>query len=136
MVRQNVAGSSLSSVETAGGVLLWEKMKDGTLWVHFQGDVYVFHRGSRRQKKGGDFSESPQVIKAPMPGKVIQLLKNEGDLVQEGDVIVVMEAMKMEYNLKSIKSGTVSQITCQVGDQVPLGRHLVHIKIEDVVQSE
>lgn len=116
-------------LETTKGRILWERSRDGTLWMHFQGETYTFRKESRRKKYKANLSESPEVIKAPMPGKITGLLKKEGDAIQTGDVIVVMEAMKMEYNLKSMENGKVSEITCQVGDQVQLGQDLVLIKI-------
>ncbi len=117
-------------LETENGRLLWEQTKDGMFWVHFQGETYTFRKESRRKKHKANLSESPEVIKAPMPGKITGLLKKEGDAIQAGDVVVVMEAMKMEYNLKSVENGEISKIICQVGDQVQLGQDLVRIKSE------
>lgn len=115
-------------LEIENGRIIWERSKDGVLWVHFQGETYVFRKESRRKKYKANLSESPEVIRANMPGKITGLLKKEGDAIQVGDVIVVMEAMKMEYNLKSMENGKISKITCQVGDQVQLGQELVHIE--------
>ena len=55
---------------------------------------------------------------APMPGKVIELRVAEGDTVQAGQVLMIMEAMKMEHSVTAPQDGTVAQITVQAGDQV------------------
>ena len=60
-----------------------------------------------------------------MPGKVTKILKTSGDSVRRGDVILVMEAMKMEYTLKAESDSKISSIACAVGEQVTLGQTLV-----------
>ncbi|MNU08488.1 2-oxoglutarate carboxylase large subunit [compost metagenome] len=63
-----------------------------------------------------------------MPGKVTKLLLGVGSAVQAGQAVLVMEAMKMEYTLKSEIAGTIETIECAAGDQVVLGKTLVKIK--------
>jgi len=53
-----------------------------------------------------------------MPGKVIELRVAEGDAVQAGQVLMIMEAMKMEHSVTAPQDGTVAQITVTAGDQV------------------
>ncbi|MBW1761433.1 MAG: biotin/lipoyl-binding protein [Deltaproteobacteria bacterium] len=55
---------------------------------------------------------------APMPGKVVELRVAEGDTVQAGQVLLIMEAMKMEHSVTAPQDGTVSQVTVGAGDQV------------------
>ena len=62
-----------------------------------------------------------------MPGSIFKMVVQEGDSVKEGDVLLIMEAMKMEMDLKSPVSGTVTAIDVAVGDQVQAGATLVHI---------
>jgi len=66
-------------------------------------------------------------LTAPLPGTVFKILKSEGDAVEEGDVIMVMEAMKMENDIASPANGTVAQILVSVGDSVVTGQHLAII---------
>ena len=55
---------------------------------------------------------------APMPGKVIELRVAEGEAVQAGQVLLIMEAMKMEHSVTAPQDGTVTQVTVAAGDQV------------------
>ena len=57
-------------------------------------------------------------ITAPMGGKVIDIKVNPGDSVNEGDEVVIIEAMKMELPVVANASGTVKEIKCKKGDAV------------------
>jgi len=57
-------------------------------------------------------------ITAPMGGKIIDIKVNPGDTVNEGDEVVIIEAMKMELPVVSSASGTVKEIKCKKGDAV------------------
>ncbi|MDY0132034.1 MAG: pyruvate carboxylase subunit B [Desulforegulaceae bacterium] len=58
-------------------------------------------------------------VKAPMPGSIESLRKKPGEEVREGEIILVLEAMKMENPLTSPVDGVITEIRCQGGDQVP-----------------
>ncbi|TDJ38757.1 MAG: acetyl/propionyl/methylcrotonyl-CoA carboxylase subunit alpha [Gammaproteobacteria bacterium] len=64
-------------------------------------------------------------ITSPMPGLVISLAVQVGDVVAEGDVLMVIEAMKMEHNINAPRDGKVSGVVCAVGDRVEEGIELV-----------
>ncbi len=66
-------------------------------------------------------------LTAPMPGKVIKISVVVGDTVKEGDLLVVMEAMKMEHSIQANRAGIVKQLFFQVGDKVGMGEKLVEI---------
>ena len=55
------------------------------------------------------------VIKTPLPGTVVKVVAAAGDTVAEGDVILVMEAMKMEQEIKADKAGTIASIEVEAG---------------------
>ncbi len=57
-------------------------------------------------------------ITAPMGGKVIDIKVNPGDSVNEGDEVIIIEAMKMELPIVATASGTVKEIKCGKGDAV------------------
>ena len=64
-------------------------------------------------------------VNAPMPGKVLQVLVEAGQAVEEGQPLLVLEAMKMENVIKSTAAGTVSEVPVQEGDAVEKGSLLV-----------
>ena len=57
-------------------------------------------------------------VKAPMPGRVLEILVKEGDAVAEGDGLIVLEAMKMENIIKSTREGVLKHIQATEGDSV------------------
>ena len=67
-------------------------------------------------------------VGAPMPGKVFKLLVKAGDEVEEGDVLIVTEARKMETNIKAPLSGTVKDILFDVGDAVEKDDLLIELE--------
>ena len=69
-----------------------------------------------------------QVVIAPMGGKVVRVLVKLGDLVQEGQGLVVVEAMKMENVLKSPRAGTVVELAAEEGSAVENNARLVVIE--------
>ena len=83
--------------------------------------------GAEAPAAGGHESADSTVVKAAMPGKVMKLSVDVGDHVNEGDVLMIMEAMKMEVEIKSPATGTVSSIAVNVGDQAAGGQELASI---------
>lgn len=67
-------------------------------------------------------------LTAPMPGKVVKVLAPEGTVVARGEGIIVLEAMKMENELKAPRDGTVTQIAVEEGQGVESGAHLATIE--------
>ncbi|MEM1271631.1 MAG: biotin/lipoyl-containing protein [Bacteroidota bacterium] len=66
-------------------------------------------------------------VRAPMPGLVLRLLVEEGEEVQEGQGLLVLEAMKMENELKAPAAGTVASLHTSPGDAVTKGAVLVEL---------
>jgi biotin carboxyl carrier protein len=67
-----------------------------------------------------------------MPGKVTRVQATAGTVVPAGQVLVVLEAMKMEYALKADVRGLVKAIHVKVGEQVPLAKLLIELQVEAV----
>jgi acetyl/propionyl-CoA carboxylase alpha subunit len=95
------------------------------LWqVLLLGDLYTAHVEDEREKRlraaagvalvgSGEFH-----LKAPMPGLVVAIPVKEGEAVEKGDVLVILESMKMQNELRSPQDGTVVRIKVKVGDSV------------------
>jgi len=78
-------------------------------------------------KKAGA-AVSGDAVSSPMQGTIVKVAVEEGGLVEEGDVVVVLEAMKMEQPLKAHKAGTITGLTAEVGATVGNGEVLCEIK--------
>ena len=68
-----------------------------------------------------------EVVTSPMPGNILKINVAQGQHVNEGDVLIVLEAMKMENEISATKSGTVAQINVTKGAVVETGTPLVVI---------
>jgi biotin carboxyl carrier protein len=67
-------------------------------------------------------------VTAPMPGKIVDILVGPGDKVEAGQVVVILEAMKMENELSALSKGTVKAVAVEKGDSVQGGQVLVTLK--------
>lgn len=98
------------------------------LWIHINGKTFQYEPKSAQRKKKGQSGLDEGDIQAPMPGKITAIMVKVGDKVQADQTLVVMEAMKMEYTLKTSKAATVSEIRYPAGAQVNAGDTLVCLK--------
>jgi acetyl-CoA/propionyl-CoA carboxylase, biotin carboxylase, biotin carboxyl carrier protein len=107
---------------------------EGAVWVHHDGASAAFIRIDRRahaeQRRAaterGGLTADPE-LRAPMPGTVTAVFAENGDIVEAGDAIVAIEAMKMEHRVVAALDGTV-RLTVAVGDLV--GRDQAIARIE------
>jgi acetyl/propionyl-CoA carboxylase alpha subunit len=134
----------LSDREVSGQVLRWnppyfsikhcEHILDGAFYrgadfvdVHLpKGNFRLKLAGNRRSAKAGAQAGD---LSSPMPGKVIQVMVKEGDAVKKGDLLMILEAMKMEHKVLAPKDGVVSKIHFQAGERV--GQDLILMEIGD-----
>ena len=70
---------------------------------------------------------SGEVVSAPMPGTILKVNVTQGQAVKEGEVLCVLEAMKMENEILATKAGTVTQVLATKGSSVDTGAPLVVI---------
>jgi biotin carboxyl carrier protein len=78
-------------------------------------------RSLRGRKGAGADDKGPKKILAPMPGKVVRMLVDQGQAVEAGQSILVVEAMKMQNEIKSPKRGTVQRMVAVEGGNVNAG---------------
>ena len=106
----------ISLSETKGRISL---AADGTLWP---GEI------QSGRAAGGATGGSDADLVAQFPGKVRKILVQTGAIVQMGDPLVLVEAMKMEFAVKAPYSGTVTQIRVKEGQQLSPGDRFVEMK--------
>ena len=82
----------------------------------------------RAAKKGGSAAASGDALTSPMQGTIVKVAVEDGATVAAGDLVVVLEAMKMEQPLNAHKAGTVSGLSAAVGEAVTSGAVICEIK--------
>ena len=109
-----------------------EEQDDG--WqVLIRGEQYPVlvtdERMQRLSKARGSFAapDGEVAVKSPMPGTIIDVPVSKGDLVSEGDKVVILESMKMENELRAPRDGLVTQVNVQPGTSVEKDQTLVVI---------
>jgi biotin carboxyl carrier protein len=99
-------------------------LNDDTWQVLFQGNLYSATVEDEREKRlraalGGRVAEHEDFhLKAPMPGMVISIPVEEGQAIRKGDVLAVLESMKMQNELRSPRDGKVIRVRIKPGDRV------------------
>ncbi|MBN2146067.1 MAG: biotin/lipoyl-binding protein [Anaerolineales bacterium] len=98
---------------------------DENLWqVLFHGSLYTALVEDEREKRlraamGGGLAEHEEFqLRAPMPGLVVATPVQEGQAVQKGDVLLILESMKMQNELRSPRAGVVARLRVRPGDRV------------------
>jgi biotin carboxyl carrier protein len=105
--------------ETAGPLVV---VIDG-----YRFEVEVRDPRRRSRQSGGRAGEGVQTLAAPMPGKIVRVLVAAGDAVQAGQGLLVVEAMKMQNEMKAPRAGTVLSIGAKEGATVAAGEVLATI---------
>ncbi len=122
-------GRSLTVVARHGGRGSWELYLAGQ---RFDADVVDERTRAIRAMTGkGGAASGPKPVRAPMPGLVVGLLVAEGQAVEAGDGVAIVEAMKMENELKAEAPGVVSKILVETGQAVDKGTVLVEFESTD-----
>jgi biotin carboxyl carrier protein len=110
MVEPSADGAEFSAVGVRG------KARIESEWARTTGSVV-----QRKRQEG------PDVVVSPMPGRVVRLLVAPGDTVERGAPLVVIEAMKMENELRAARDGRVAAVLVRAGDTVEAGAKLVSL---------
>ena len=79
---------------------------------------------TEKPKTDNSTTSSGKVVTSPMPGKILKVIKSEGATVNEGEIILILEAMKMENEIRAISDGEISQMTVSEGSTVQSGEQL------------
>jgi len=99
-------------------------------WAFWNGHVFHPDQEDRvtQQPEGLRRVQVAQSLSAPMPATVIRVLVQPGSHVKKGDVVVLLEAMKMELSIRALSDGTVTAVHCRDGELVQAAQVLVETK--------
>ena len=101
------------------------------IYVYLNGVNYVIKRESRALKDNVLEEESGDTILSPITGKLLDKKLEIGDSVSKNDVVVVLEAMKMEHRLKAPRDGKLLKLTpAGIGDQIKEGELMFELEDE------
>jgi len=157
MIREVIIGGRTGRIEIDGGRFRYETLEgefvvtptgQGTFSVLLKGRSYrvvlgshdevlvngrvlaieVFDPRDLRAGSGARLNQGRQEVAAPMPGKIVRVLVNPGENVEEGQGLVVVEAMKMQNEMKSPKAGRVAEVRTSADGTVAAGDVLVVIE--------
>ena len=106
-----------------------KKYKVNTHFSSFDVDIVDNQSKFLRMRKKDDSSQDDKII-SPMPGKVVKLLVSEGDEVNAGDNVVVIEAMKMQSNYKVNSDCIIKEILVKEGDTVNSDQVLIKLDLK------
>ncbi len=117
----------------AGGELRTRGVRRGsTLWVAGGGEARRYEEPEPRAAGLGG-AEAGGLVTSPMPGQVIDVAVEVGSVVEAGQTLAVVEAMKMEHALAAPTTGVVQAVLVRPGDQVALGQVVIEMGAADVL---
>lgn len=112
------------------------KSPSGKILIKFLGYDFTFERSDAGildnicfDSVVGHRTDSGDII-SPMPGKVLSVMVKEGDKVKKGDLLMVIEAMKMENNILAPSNGVIDKVLAKEGETVDNSSHLIHLTAE------
>ena len=125
-------GEYRASVSTDGRIMVQQdgrsriahSAKVGDVWwVHIDGHIFCIEK----TEAGSADGDSDGGMTAPMPGKILEVKVADGQTVEAGELLLVMEAMKMEHRIVAPTDGVVAKVNFSTGDQVQQGDVLVEM---------
>jgi len=128
-------GYSLVGPDSRHAEATVHRLPDGRLRVHVGGDVFEFEfldelTARAQQAAGAKGKRKSSDVKAAIPGRVLRILVKPGDVVTAKQPLLVLEAMKMENDVRSTRDGTIRSVEVVAGQAVGAGDVLVRFAPE------
>jgi biotin carboxyl carrier protein len=98
------------------------------VWIRYRNRTFRLGAAASREASSGAGGRSSAQISAPMPGVVSSVRVSEGQAVVDGETVLVLEAMKMEHEVRSARAGVVSRVRVRAGTRVEAGELLVELE--------
>ena len=114
---------------------------DGTYEATVEGQTFSIEvpnaqAAPRARRGGGGKKKKSGTVSANIPGKVVTVEVKEGDVVKEGQVILILEAMKMQNEIQAPVNGTVINVACEEGQAIEANVSLVVIEPESTDEDD
>lgn len=153
-IKTSKAGAGVVAVNDAPAQVALHRIRENLYSLHWNGEVFTVqidaHRGEvrlgphffevhvederaaalKKLQSSARFQSALTMIKAPMPGLIVRMEVAKGETIQKGQGLLVIEAMKMENEIKSPVAGTVTEIMAVSRMPVEKGAPLLQIKPE------
>jgi acetyl/propionyl-CoA carboxylase alpha subunit len=123
----DLGGGHLACKNSEGGFYARAVRERDRIWVWLNGRTFEFRLPGSDPHDASAGGEPERNVCAPMPGTLVRLLVAAGDAVEEGQVVAVVEAMKMEHQLRSPRCGVVETVSGDVGSIVDAGTTIVSL---------
>lgn len=115
-------------VTAAGRRLAYAARSGGGTWVFLDGAVHLVQPAGAVRGRRQSRSDDEAALAAPMPATVVAVNVAIGQQVARGDVLVMLEAMKMELAIKAPRAGVVRAVACRAGELVAAGVPLIELE--------
>ena len=109
------------------GIKFWMEKVGEKVWVHFKGRTFTLSNWKKEligSQKKIDVSKEPY-FRSPLPGRILSIKIKEGDKVQEGDSLMVIESMKIEHTLKAFQLVKIKSVLVKEGQSVEANEKLM-----------
>ncbi len=106
---------------------------DNNIYVSLDGESFIFEKAKDEEKSFGgqeEGNEDRQEVLPPMPGSIVKVIVEKGQKVEEGEALIIVEAMKMETSLYSALDGIVTEVNVEAGEQVDSDKVLIVVEKE------
>jgi 3-methylcrotonyl-CoA carboxylase alpha subunit len=124
IVQENTVDITANIDVSNAKILYLERYK--ILYIRYDNKEYLFSNQGYNIAQYG--KKDSNALTAPMPGMVVSINVNNGDQVKFGDILLILEAMKMEHTIVAPKAGVIKNIFYKKGEQVPLGAELLVVE--------
>jgi biotin carboxyl carrier protein len=115
-------------VSDSGRQIAYATVAGDRCWVHLNGRVHVIAASGTSSSRAATRGDDDLALASPMPATVIEIRVAKGQAVSRGDVLVMLEAMKMELPIRAPRDGRVASVACQPGELVQPGVPLLELE--------
>jgi 3-methylcrotonyl-CoA carboxylase alpha subunit len=135
----HVIGAGRRGLEAAGGAAPPSADRPEITLFEIADGVYAFAGGRQAfvalvdplERAAGAAEEGDGGVRAPMNGRIVSLAVEEGETVEAGQRLAVVEAMKMEHALTAPFAGVVADLAANIGDQVEMGERIMRVEARE-----